>query len=46
MIQINKLGNNSFKKKMMKEKEGQDLQRYEIDIEYFIDWFKINSVKI
>ena len=28
------------------EKEGQDLNKYEIDFEYFRDWFKINSQKI
>ena len=46
MIQINKFGKQHIKQKMENEKEGQDLNRYEIDLEYFADWFKSNENKI
>ena len=43
MIRLNKYGNSRFKNRLDVELNGQDKKRFEIDLKYFVKWFRKNE---
>lgn len=43
MIRLNKYGNSRFKNRLDLELDGQDKKRFEIDLRYFVKWFRKNE---
>lgn len=45
-MRINQYGKNCIKDKVETERKGQDQNRYEIDFQYFKNWFRENETRL
>ena len=45
-MRINNYGKQRFKRKLDIKEEGKDKKTFEIDLNYFVEWFRKNEIRL